>query len=73
MDHDDNRIYLEYVELLKGTDRNQQVITLLEEVVQPQITQQGVANSELYFSLSLAYYREKLAVLLSKILNSRMN
>ncbi|WP_017220735.1 hypothetical protein [Moritella dasanensis] len=59
MDHNDNRIYLEYVELLKATDRNQQAITLLEEVVQTQITQQGVANSELYFSLGLAHYREK--------------
>jgi tetratricopeptide (TPR) repeat protein len=59
MDHDDNRIYLEYVELLKVTDRNQQAITLLEEIVQTQIAQQGTASSELYFSLGLAHYREK--------------
>ncbi|WP_319223682.1 hypothetical protein [Moritella sp.] len=57
--NNDNFMYLEYVELLKATDRNQQAITLLEEVVQTQITQQGKASSELYFSLGLAHYREK--------------
>lgn len=49
-----NFIYLEYVELLKATDRNKQAITLLEDVVQQQVD-----SSELYFSLGLAYYREK--------------
>lgn len=48
-----NAIYLEYVELLKSTDRNLQAITLLENVVQVQ-----PESSELYFSLGLAYYRE---------------
>lgn len=57
--NNDNFMYLEYVELLKSTDRNQQAITLLEDVVQTQITQQGKASSELYFSLGLAHYREK--------------
>ncbi|PKH07805.1 hypothetical protein [Moritella sp. Urea-trap-13] len=59
MNNNHNFMYLEYVELLKATDRNQQAIILLEDVVQTQVTQQGVASSELYFSLGLAHYREK--------------